>query len=422
MQPRKEVVITGLGVVSPIGTGREAFWNSLAAGRSGVRRFQTIDASGFGVQFGGEVLDFDPKAHVRPRKSLKVMSREIQFGFAAAEMALTDAGYTPECVAPERIGVIYGADPIYSELAEWEPVYRGAMEEGEFEYDHWAPSVMSNMYPLWLLKYLPNMTPCHVAIARDCRGPNNSIVMAEVSGLLAISEAARIIERSQADMMIAGATSAMRTHPTSLIFHAEALLSRRNDDPAAACRPFDADRDGMINSEGAAAFILESREHAARRGVKVLARIAGDANRFEARPSGAPISGSAIQQAIEAALAAARMAAADVGHVNAGGLSTVEHDRAEARAIRESLGDVPVTAPTSYFGHLGAAAGAVEMAVSVLALETGQIRPTLNYSRPDPACPVNVVHLASQASERPTALLVNHTLSGQAAAVVIAGP
>ena len=422
MRPTREVVVTGVGIVSPIGIGREAFWGSLMAGRSGVRLFQLFDASGFGIRFGAEVLDFDPKAFVRPRKSLKVMSREIQLGFAAADMALADSGFDPAIVAPERLGVVFGADPIYSELEEWVPVYRRAMVENTFVYDRWAPSVMSEMYPLWLLKYLPNMTPCHVAIAHDARGPNNSIVMAEASGLLAVAEAMRIIERSQADMMIAGGASAMRIHPTSLIFHGEALLSRRNDDPAGACRPFDAARDGMVNGEGAAAFILESRQHAERRGARILARILGDSSRFEPRAAGATLRGIAVRESIRAALTAARLQPADIGHVNANGLGTIEHDRAEAQGIHEALGDMPVTAPKSLFGNLGAATGAVELAVSLLALEHGQIPPTLNYIRPDAECPINVIHLVPQQSAKPTALILNQTVSGQATALVLAAP
>jgi 3-oxoacyl-[acyl-carrier-protein] synthase II len=422
MRPAREVVVTGVGIVSPIGIGREAFWASLMAGRSGVRPFQLFDASGFGVGFGAEVLDFDPKAFVRPRKSLKVMSREIQLGFAAAETALTDSGFDSSIVAPERLGVVFGADPIYSELEEWVPVYRRAMLENKFAYDRWAPSVMSEMYPLWLLKYLPNMTPCHVAIAHDARGPNNSIVMAEVSGLLAVAEATRIIERSQADMMIAGGASAMRIHPTSLIFHGEALLSRRNDDPAGACRPFDADRDGMVNGEGAAAFILESRQHAERRGARIMARILGDSSRFEPRTAGAALRGTGVLESIRAALTAAQLQPGDIGHVNANGIGTIEHDRAEAHGICEALGDVPVTAPKSFFGNLGGATGAVELAVSLLALEHGQIPPTLNYARPDPGCRVNVVHTSPQTSAKPTALVLNQTISGQAAAIILAAP
>jgi 3-oxoacyl-[acyl-carrier-protein] synthase II len=420
MPPARDVVITGMGIVSPIGIGREAFWDSLVAGRSGVRPYQAFDASGCGVRFGAEVLDFDPKAFVRPRKSLKVMSREIQLGFAAAQMALADAGFSPAVVAPERLGVVFGADTIYSELAEWLPVYRRAMEADTFIYDRWAPSVMSELYPLWLLKYLPNMAACHVAIAHDARAHNNSIVMAHVSSLLAVSEGMRTVERGRADMMIVGGASAMRVHPTSLIFHGEAFLSRRNDDPAGACRPFDADRDGMVNGEGSAAFILESRQHAERRGARVLARILAASSRFEPSRDGQPLRGNAIRQSILAALDAAQLMPADIGHVNAHGLGTIEQDRAEAQAIHEVLGNVPVTAPKSFFGNLGAAGGAVEMAASLLTLETGQIPPTLNYDRPDPECPVNVVHGAPQRTDKPIALLLNQSFSGQAAALLLA--
>jgi 3-oxoacyl-[acyl-carrier-protein] synthase II len=409
-----------MGIISPIGIGREAFWDSLAAGRSGVRPYQSFDASGCGVRFGAEVLGFDPKAFVRPRKSLKVMAREIQLGFAAAEMALADAGFSPSIVAPERLGVVFGADTIYSELAEWLPVYRRAMVEGEFEYARWAPSVMSELYPLWLLKYLPNMAACHVAIAHDARGHNNSIVMAEVSSLLAVAEGMRIIERGQADMMIVGAASAMRVHPTSLIFHGDALLSRRNDNPAGACRPFDADRDGMVNGEGAAAFILETRQHSERRGARALARILAASSRFEPVRDGQSLRGTAIQQSIVAALDAARLRPSEIGHVNAHGDGTIEHDRAEAQAIHEVLGNVPVTAPKSFFGNLGAASGAVEIAVSLLAFERGRIAATLNYSRPDPECPVNVVHGAAEPSGKPVALLLNQAPSGQSAALLLA--
>ena len=415
-----EVVITGMGIVSPLGIGPAAVWEALVAGRSGVRPIQSFDASGCGVRFGGEVPDFDAKAFVRPRKSLKVMSREIQFGFAAADMALQDAGFTAEIVAPERIGVVFGADPIYSELAEIATVYRRSIVEGKFEYDRWAPSAMSEIYPLWMLKYLPNMTACHVAIAHDARGPNNTMMLSEVSSLLAVGEAMRIIESGRADMMVTGAASCFRLHPTPSMFRSEALLSRRNDDPAGACRPFDADRDGMVNGEGAAAFILESRQHAERRGARLLARILAEASRFEPRREGNAPEGTAIASSITAALAAANRQPADLGYVSANGFSTIEHDRAEAKAIHQTLDGVPVTAPKSFFGNLGAASGAVEMAVSLLALGNGVVPPTLNYARPDPECPVDVVHGGMQESSRPIVLLLSQTVSGQAAALMLA--
>ena len=418
--PSSDVVITGMGIICPLGVGPDAVWDALSAGRSGVRPIQSYDASGCGVRFAGEVADFDPKAYVRPRKSLKVMSREIQFGFAAAEMALQDAGFAPELVAPERIGVVFGADPIYSDLSEMEAVYRRSIVDGKFVYDRWAPSAMSEIYPLWMLKYLPNMIACHVAIAHDARGPNNTIVLTEVSALLAIAEARRIIEGGRADMMVAGAASCCKLHPTPQMFRSEALLSRRNDDPAGACRPFDADRDGMVNGEGGAAFILENRQHAERRGARILARILGDASRFEPRREEKPLEGIATASAIGAALGAAGLQAADLGYVCASGLSTIEHDRAEAHAIRKSLHDIPVTALKSYFGNLCAGGGAVELAVNILAARKGVIPPSLNYLRPDPECPVNVVSGGLQASDEPTFLLLSQTVTGQAAAILLA--
>jgi 3-oxoacyl-[acyl-carrier-protein] synthase II len=419
--PQSEVVITGMGIICPLGIGPAAVWDAITAGRSGVRPIQSYDASGCGVRFAGEVADFDPKAYVRPRKSLKVMSREIQFGFAAADMALQDAGFAPEVVAPERIGVVFGADPIYSDLSEMEAVYRRSIVDRKFVFDRWAPSAMSEIYPLWMLKYLPNMIACHVAIAHDARGPNNTIMLTEVSSLLAIAEARRVIEGGRADMMVAGAASCFKLHPTPQMFRSEALLSRRNEDPEGACRPFDADRDGMVNGEGAAAFILESRQHAERRGAPILARILGDASRFEPRREGKPLDGVGTANSIRAALAAADMTPADVGYVSANGLSTIDHDRAEAHAIRRVLGDVPVTAPKSFFGNLCAACGAVEMAVSLLALQKGFIPPTLNYARPDPDCPVNVVRGGMPAVDKGTALVLSQTIAGQSAALALGG-
>ena len=221
--------------------------------------------------------------------------------------------------------------------------------------------------------------------------------------------------------MIAGGAGS-RIHPTVFVRSFSSQLSRRCDEPAKASRPFDAKRDGLVNGEGAAAFVLEDRQRAEARGATILARIAGSASAFEPRSNGCPAQGVAIRSAITKALRAARMDPADIGHVNAHGLSTIDDDRIEARAIRDTLGDIPVTAPKSFFGTLGSGAGAVEMAVSVLALGAGIVPVTLNYERPDPACPVNVVHGSLLTATKRTALLLNHTPMGQSAALVLAGP
>jgi 3-oxoacyl-[acyl-carrier-protein] synthase II len=277
---------------------------------------------------------------------------------------------------------------------------------------------MAEMYPLWMLKYLPNMPACHIGIAQDARGPNNSIMLGDVSSLSAIAEAIRVIERGHADVMFAGGTGS-RIHPGSWIRSKIFKLSSRSDNPAQASRPFDARRDGIVNGEGAAAFLLESLEHAEARGAQVVARILGYAGGFEPCRNGEPLQGRAIQKAILGALEDAGIDRARLGHVNANGSGAIRDDRIEAQAIANTLGDIPVTAPKSFFGNLGAGSGAVEMAASVLGLRQGLVPPTLNYEFPDPHCPVNVIRSRPRPINRPTALMLNHTSFGQAIGLVL---
>jgi 3-oxoacyl-[acyl-carrier-protein] synthase II len=187
-------------MASPIGIGREAVWKSLIEGRSGVRAIKAFDTDPYPVRAGGRVVDFDPKLYVTPRKSLKVMSREIQFGFAAARLALEDAGITTGTVDPDRYGVVFGCDMIYTEGDEVAPAFRSCTTNGKFDFDRWGHNALSELFPLWLLKGLPNMPACHIAIVEDARGPNNSIVMSEASSLLALAEAVSVIERDWADV------------------------------------------------------------------------------------------------------------------------------------------------------------------------------------------------------------------------------
>lgn len=421
MAPRQEIVITGIGVVSPIGIGKEAFWTSLSEGRSGVRRLGLFDGSDLPVPVGADVADFDPKQYVRPRKSLKVMSRDIQLGFAAADLACADARLREQPVDPERLGVVFGADLINCELSELVNAYRGCIVDGKFDFSRWGEQAMAEMYPLWMLKYLPNMPACHIGIAQDARGPNNSLTLGDVSSLSAVAEAMRVLERGHVDAMIAGGTGS-RIHPASWIRSRLFGLSRRSDDPATASRPFDADRDGTINGEGAGAFLLETRQHAEARGATILAQILGFASTFEPCRNGEALRGQGIRRAIIGALRDAGVQAGEVGHVNANGSSTVLDDQIEAQAIHDTLADVPVTAPKSFFGNLGAGTGAVEMAASVLALQQRCVPQTLNYQKPDPNCPVNVIHRQSMTIDRPTALVLNHTGLGQATAMLVAAP
>lgn len=421
MSGSRDIVITGLGVVSPIGIGADPVWESLAAGASGVRLIDLFDASSLRVRFGGQIPDFDPRLYVRPRKSLKVMSREIQMGFAAADLAMADAGLVAGGFAPERCGVVFGGDMIYADLEDLERAYRRSIADGHFSFAHWSEAIHEELHPLWLLKHLPNMTASHVAIAHDARGPNNSIVLGDVSGLLAVAEAASVIERGWADVMLAGGAGC-RLHPTALVARGDALLSHRADDCRRACRPFDRGRDGLVNGEGAGVVVLESRVHAERRGARIRGRFLAAAARCESVARRGGLSGQSLRLAIRAACQAAGLGPDDVGHVNAHGVGTIDMDRIEATAIAAELGAVPVTAPKSLFGHLGAGGGTVELIASLLGLERGLVPATINHDDPDPACPVNVVRDAALAGRPPTAVAINICSTGQAVAVAVAGP
>ena len=420
MARSKEIVITGAGVVSPIGIGQEAFWTSLVEGRSGVRKL-TVCAAPDLVPFGAEIIDFDAKKYVRHRKSLKVMSRDIQLAFAAAEMACTQAGHHQKPIDPERLGIVFGDDMIACELNELVPAFRDCIADGQFDYKRWGEAAMAEIFPLWMLKYLPNMPACHIGIAQDARGPNNTLTLGDVSSLSAAAEAMRVIDRGAADGMIAGGAGS-RVQPTMLFRGGLFELSRRSDDPAGASRPFDATRDGMVNGEGAAAFVFEAAEHAQARGATPLARALGYCAAFEPAADGHSLQGTAIRHAIRGSLRNSGLAPADIGCVIAHGVSTVRDDQREACAINEVLGDVAVTAPKSCFGHLGAGCGAVDMAAGLLVLKHRLVPPTLNYRQKDPQCPVRVIHDSPEPLEKTTVMILSHTQYGQAVALVLAAP
>jgi 3-oxoacyl-[acyl-carrier-protein] synthase II len=418
MSPR-EVVITGVGVVCPVGIGVEAYWRALSSNHSGVEWLAPMRGTDLPFRYAARIKDFDAKQFIQPRKTIKVMCQEIQTACAAAVLAMQDSGLAKETVEPDRFGVVLGSEMLFGEVEELADVYRPCADGGQFRVERWAEVAFKDLFPLWMLKYLPNMAACHISIAHDARGPNNSIVAGGASSLLAIAEAAMVIERGHADVMLAGGGGSFASS-SCLPFRGWNHLTRWDGEPAEASRPFDARRSGSVPGEGAGLLVLETREHAERRGANILARLAGYASRFEA-PAGPwqARTGRAIARSIEAALVSAGLDRTAIDHVNAHGDSTIAADREEALAIREVLGDTPVTALKSYFGDLGAGSGAVELIGSVLALARGRVPATLNYQQPDPACPVNVIHGAARPVVRPAAIALNQSNTGQAAAMVI---
>lgn len=415
---RAEVIISGIGTLCPLGIGRQAVEESLRSARSGIGPITLFDPSGLPVRIAGEVKDFDARQYVQPRKNLKVMARDSELGVAASILACRDAGIAAGTVAPERFGVVLGADSIGSTLDASEPSYRRCIVDGVFCFERWAKEGAEAAFPLNFLKVLPNMIASHISIAHDARGPNNTIHHGELSSLQAICEATTVIQRGIADVMLAGGASSQMNPFDWVRLCLAGQLSPSQEPPEQVLRPFDMRRSGQVHSEGATILVLERREHAERRGAVPIARIAGHATVFSANGKHRPSRDSFVR-AMSGALANAGLSPDAVGHVNAHGLSTRKDDPEEAAAIGTVFGPVATTAPKSYFGNLRAAAGATELLASLLAIREGRVPVTLNYERPDPECALNVVGDSPLEGVPRTALAVSATRAGQATAIVL---
>lgn len=417
------VVITGVGTVAPNGIGNSAFWESLQAGRSGIGLLESMPSAGYPSKLAAEIRDFDPESHIYCRKFIKVMSRGIQLGVTAAAMAMRDAALAPGSLDPVRLGVVYGSGRISTRPEDLVDAASQSIHDDVIEFTRWGEDGLGRIAPLWLLKRLPNMPACHVAIEHNAQGPNNTITCRDASALLALGEAVRVIERGAADVMIVGACTSS-IHPVDLTkFNLFENLSHRHDDPEHACRPFDVTRDGTVAGEGAASFIVERYEHAIARQADIYAEVLGVGAGCDGTGQTNGADGRGIARSIQAALRRAGIEPSQIGHINAHGKSTQRDDVVEARGYYWGLGDatrrIPVTALKSYFGHFDGGSGAVELAGSLLALRNETLPATLNYRIPDPRCRLNVVHDGPQPLRNLTALTINRTTIGQSAAAII---
>lgn len=411
---RPRVVLTGVGVVSPIGIGTSAFWSHLTDGLGGIRQTRRFDGL-LPSSLTAEVQGFDADSYVDEKRLLKVMSRDVQFAVAAAKMAMHDADLERGDVDPLRFGVSFGAGhqgfhP--HDLVEAAKAYC----DGEAA---WSEGPMGKIAPLWLLPQLPNMPACHVSIDHGAEGPNNTITSGDASALLALDEAVRVIQRGQADAMIVGATSS-RLDPLELTrLNLFDSLSRR-DNPDEAPRPFDRDRDGAIVGEGAGVFVVERFEHAVARGADIYGEVLGVGAGCDGRNAE---QAAGLSTAISSALRQSGLRPAELGHVNAHGKGTVGDDRQEAIAYHRAMGDtasaLPVTALKSYFGHFDAGSGAVELAGSLLALKHGVVPMSLHHRTPDPNCGLSIVDDGPARLRTRSVLSVNRTAMGQSAAAIV---
>jgi 3-oxoacyl-[acyl-carrier-protein] synthase II len=429
----RRVVITGIGLISPLGNSPEKMWEALDSGTSGVRELTSVPCDAFPTRYGAEAQDFTgsiddfgplEKAMSRTiKKNLKVMCREMQTGIAAAQLALTDCKLPLGSVNLDRVGCVYGSDYMLTMPQEFTTAARNCLDEGgAFNFKNWAEKGLPAVEPLWLLKYLPNLPASHIAIFNDLRGPNNSLTMREASSNLAIGEAYSTIVRGHADAMLAGATGT-KVHPARTIHViTQEEIALRDGDPARLSRPFDRDRAGAVIGEGAAALMLEELEHAQSRGAQILGEVIGFASSAVSDKRGTAQYKTAFKNVLSQSLSGSRLAPGDVGHVNAHGLSSRRCDAEEAQAIAEVFSDrkaaVPVVAAKSYFGNLGAASGMVELICSLLAFKHGRLFRTLNYETPDPECPVHVAN-GDGISPGDVCISTNISPQGQASAVAV---
>jgi len=429
----RRVVITGLGFLTPLGDTTDRLWNALARGEGAVRPVEAFPVEGLPNRLGAEIRGFDflktpalakAKFIKDLRKSRKYMARDIQLCVAAAQLAMADSGLDGGGVDPTRVGIDLGAGLISSELDELAPaIAQASAATGSFDFQTWGRESIGVIEPIWLLKYLPNMLACHISILMDCQGPSNTITEGDASSNLAIAEAARIIARGKADVMVTGGADS-KIHPLSFVRLAlQHNMSRWEGDPAGACRPFDLGRDGTVPGEGAGILILEEREHALRRGAKIHGEVLGAGSGCDAVATGGlDPEGSGTSIAIAAALRAG-VDASSIGHINAHGSGSKIGDLAEARAFHRVFGRSvpPVTGLKGHMGTLASGCGAVELIASLVGVNRGLIPPVLNCDDPDPDCALDMVRGEPRPTRHGTFVNTNVTHNGQAAALVIRG-
>ncbi len=378
----RRVVVTGLGAVTPVGNDPSAMWQALLAGRSGVAMTTSFDAGAFESQISAEVKGFDPARYLSP-KEIKRTEKFVQFAIAASKQAVVDSGLRIEQEDPFRCGVIIGSG-------------MGSMHLIEEQHNVLLARGPKKLTPFMIPMLICNMAPGHTAMTLGFKGPNFCTTTACASGAHGIGEAFRTIQHGEADVMVCGGTESCITPMAVGGFCALMALSRRNDRPEAASRPFDKERDGFVIGEGAGVMVLEELEHAKKRGATIYAEMGGYGLSADAYHMTAPDpEGAGAAKAMELALQDAALRPEQVPYINAHGTSTELNDKIETLAIKKTFGPsakrVAISSTKSMTGHMIGAAGGVEAVISVLTIKHGVMPPTINYEHPDPECDLDYI-------------------------------
>ena len=408
----RRVVITGLGAITPIGSDKNTFWQSLCSGKNGIGKISHFDTTGFASQISAEVKDFDPLVFLTRKDATKMKTaRFIQFAIASALIAKEDAELDIGSEDPYRMGVVVGSG--IGGIAVIEEQHSILLEKG--------PRRVS---PHFVTHEIPNMAPGQIAIYLGLRGPNFCLVTACATGNHCIGSAFRSVQCGEADIMFAGGSEAAITPLCYAGFCSMKAMSTRNDDPEHASRPFDRERDGFIMGEGAGVLVLESLEHALNRGARIYAELVGYGMSCDAYQTAAPLpEGEGAARSMSVALEDAKLTCEDIDYVNAHSPSTPLGDKGEVAALKsvfkERIHSVAVSSTKSMTGHLLGAAGAVELIACTLAIHEGIIPPTINYENPDPDCDIDCVPNTSREANVNVALSNAFGFGGHNATLVI---
>ena len=409
-QPRRRVVVTGIGAITPLGQDAQTFWQALVEGQSGIDWMRQADTTNYPCKVAGEVNDWQPERFI-DRKEARRMARFSQFAVAAAGQAIADAGLDLDHEDRERIGVYLGnGNGGYPNIDE---AVRTIVAKGGMRLD-----------PLFMPKSLPNMAAAQVSLQYGIKGYNGTMITACAAGTQAIGEAAEVIRRGQADVVLGGGTEAGIGELGLAAFSVMRAMSSRSDDPTKASRPFDAGRDGFIPAEGAAILVLESLEHARARGARILAEVTGYAACADAYHIVAPCpDGEGAARTMRWALENAGRTVDDVDYINAHGTSTPLNDQTETLAIKAVFGEhayqVPISSTKSMIGHAFGASGALETVACIKSIETGTIHPTVNQECPDPVCDLDYVPNTARRADVRVVLKNSFGFGGQNACLVL---
>ncbi len=377
---KKTVALTGIGVVSPLGSDVKTLWENLVHGISGIEPIEEL--KGLAVTFGGPAKGFDPSSHLSP-KEIRHMDRYTQMAVSCGLAACTQSGITPDTYPGHRIGVLMGTGA-------------GGMSTIEEQIPNFYQKGPRRVSPLTVPMFIPNIASAELAMKIRAKGPGMGLSSACATGGHSLAMAMRLIGAGDADCMIAGGVEACLTPFSVTAFANMRALSTRNDDPAKASRPFDRDRDGFVIAEGGAALVLEDMEHARARGAKVLAVLCGAGMSQDAYHLVAPDpEGTAVVYAMERAIEDAGISKSDIGYINAHGTSTPLNDKTETLAIKKVFGEqaysIPISSTKSMTGHLIGGTASLETAICVLAMQEGMLPPTINLDNPDPECDLNYI-------------------------------